>query len=127
MSVYKGVHLEDNVFCGPSCVFTNILTPRAHINRSDEFLSTFVKTGATIGANATIICGNTLGMYCMVAAGAVVTKDVKNFALVSGVPAKQIGWVSRAGERLGDDLICPKTQECYHEINGELSLQSEKI
>lgn len=123
VALYKGVTLEDDVFCGPSCVFTNVLTPRAHIERKDEFAETLVKRGATIGANATIVCGNTLGAYCMVAAGAVVTRDVPDFALVAGCPARQIGWVSRAGDRLSDDLICPRTQERYVEEAGTLRLQ----
>lgn len=115
VALYKGVVLEDDVFCGPSCVFTNVLTPRAHVERKDEFAPTLVKRGATIGANATIVCGNTLGAYCMIAAGAVVTKDVPDFALMAGVPARRIGWVSRSGERLGADLLCPRTGERYQE------------
>ncbi|MDG3042447.1 acyltransferase [Roseicyclus marinus] len=125
VALYKGVTLEDDVFCGPSCVFTNVLTPRAHVQRKDEFGETLVKRGATIGANATIVCGNTLGAYCMIAAGAVVTKDVPDHALMAGVPAKRIGWVSRTGERLGDDLTCPRTGERYAEENGTLMLISE--
>lgn len=115
VALYKGVTLEDNVFCGPSCVFTNVLTPRANVERKDEFGETLVKTGATIGANATIVCGHTLGAYCMIAAGAVVTKNVPDYALMAGVPAKRIGWVSREGERLGADLTCPRTGERYVE------------
>lgn len=118
VALYKGVTLEDDVFCGPSCVFTNVLTPRAHVQRKDEFGETLVKRGATIGANATIVCGNTLGAYCMIAAGAVVTKDVPDYALMAGIPAKRIGWVSRAGDRLDQTLICPRTGERYAE-NGE--------
>lgn len=120
VALYKGVTLERNVFCGPSCVFTNVLTPRAHIERKDEFGETLVKEGATIGANATIVCGNTLGAYCMIAAGAVITKDVPDYALMAGVPAKRIGWVSRAGDVLGDDLVCPRTGEQYRENAGTL-------
>ncbi len=115
VSLYKGVELADGVFCGPSCVFTNVLTPRAEIERKDEFAPTPVGRGATIGANATIVCGNQIGDYAMVAAGAVVTKDVPDFALVAGVPAARIGWVSRSGDRLGDDLTCPRTGELYEE------------
>lgn len=113
VALYKGVELADGVFCGPSCVFTNVLTPRAEVERKDEFRVTRVGRGATIGANATIVCGHDLGEYAMVAAGAVVTRDVPDYALVAGVPARRIGWVSREGERLGDDLICPRTGEAY--------------
>lgn len=116
VSIYKGVTLEDGVFCGPSCVFTNVNTPRAEIERKDEFLPTRVGRGATIGANATIVCGTTLGEYCFIAAGAVVTKDVPPFALMAGVPARRIGWVSHAGERLGPDLTCPRTGQVYKEV-----------
>lgn len=120
VALYRGIILEDNVFCGPSCVFTNVLTPRAHIERKNEFSQTLVKSGATIGANATIICGNTLGAYCMIAAGAVVTKDVSDYALMAGVPARRIGWVSQCGEVLGPDLVCPRTGEVYKEVDGQL-------
>src|SRR3546814_11754454 len=92
---YKGVDVADGVFCGPSCVFTNVLTPRAEVERKDEFARTPVGRGATIGANATIVCGHSIGEYAMVAAGAVVTHDVPDYALVAGVPARRIGWVSR--------------------------------
>ena len=125
VALYKGVTLEQDVFCGPSCVFTNVLTPRAHIERKDEFSKTMVKRGATIGANATIVCGNTLGQYCMVAAGAVVTHDVPDFALVAGIPCRRIGWVSRSGDRLSDDLICPRTGERYVEVDGVLNLEKQ--
>lgn len=123
VALYRGVTLEEDVFCGPSCVFTNVLTPRAHVERKNEFRKTLVKHGATIGANATVVCGNTIGAFAMVAAGAVVTKDVKDYALVAGIPAKQIGWVSRAGERLSADLICPLTKEAYAEVGGHLKLK----
>jgi UDP-2-acetamido-3-amino-2,3-dideoxy-glucuronate N-acetyltransferase len=106
VSVYKGVTLEDDVFCGPSSVFTNIYNPRAAIRKMDKVLPTLVKHGATIGANATIICGTTLGRYCFVGAGAVVTRDVPDYALVVGNPSKQIGWVCVCGERLPDNLTC---------------------
>jgi len=122
VALYRGVRLEEDVFCGPSCVFTNVLTPRAHIERKDEFVETPVGRGATIGANATVICGNRLGAYCMVAAGAVVTRDVPGYALVAGIPARQIGWVSKSGERLGDDLVCPRTGERYEVSDGRLRL-----
>ncbi|MGN6515434.1 MAG: acyltransferase [Rhizomicrobium sp.] len=120
VSVYTGVTLEDDVFCGPSMVFTNVLTPRAHIERKDEFLPTHVGRGATIGANAVIVCGNKIGKFAMVGAGAVVTKDVPDFALVVGNPAKKIGWVSESGDRLGPDLVCPRTKERYREVAGKL-------
>jgi len=115
VSIYPGVTLEDGVFCGPSCVFTNVLNPRAEVERKNEFLPTLVKRGATIGANATIVCGSTLGEYCFIAAGAVVTKDVPPFALMAGVPARQIGWVSHSGERLTKDLVCPREGRRYRE------------
>jgi UDP-2-acetamido-3-amino-2,3-dideoxy-glucuronate N-acetyltransferase len=120
VSLYKGVHLADDVFCGPSCVFTNVLNPRANVERKDEFRVTNVGTGATIGANATIVCGHDIGAYAMIGAGAVVTKHVKPHALMVGVPAKQMGWVSHEGEILGDDLKCPRTQRQYEVIDGEL-------
>lgn len=115
VSVYRGVTLEDDVFCGPSAVFTNVLTPRAFIDRRDEFLPTRVSRGATIGANATVICGVTIHRYAMIGAGSVTTRDVPGYALVVGIPSRQIGWVSRAGERLGEDLVCPRTGERYRE------------
>ncbi|MDP6953215.1 MAG: acyltransferase [Alphaproteobacteria bacterium] len=120
VSVYAGVTLEDDVFCGPSCVFTNVLTPRAFVERKDEFLPTLVRRGATIGANATIVCGVTVGAYAMVGAGAVVTHDVPDHALVVGNPAQPLGWVSRSGERLGTDLVCPRTGERYCETDSGL-------
>lgn len=113
VSIYNGVELEDDVFCGPSCVFTNVRTPRAHVSRKHEFSATLVKRGATIGANATIVCGNTLGEYCMIGSGATVTKDVPPHALWVGSPARPLGWVSRRGLRLGDDLVCPESGERY--------------
>ncbi len=127
VSLYKGVTLEDGVFCGPSCVFTNVLTPRGFVERKTEFGETIVRRGATIGANATIVCGGPngrteLGEYCFIAAGAVVTKDVPAYALMAGVAAKRIGWVSRAGEVLGDDLVCPRVGERYAEDNGRLKV-----
>lgn len=123
VALYKGVELEDGVFCGPSCVFTNVLTPRAEVERKDEFGATLVGRGATIGANATIVCGNRIGAFAMVAAGAVVTRDVPDFALVAGVPARRIGWVSRSGDRLKENLVCPRTGEQYFEDNGTLRLK----
>jgi UDP-2-acetamido-3-amino-2,3-dideoxy-glucuronate N-acetyltransferase len=120
VSVYEGVTLEDGVFCGPSMVFTNVRTPRAGWDRRSEFEKTLVKTGASIGANATIVCGVVLGEYSLVAAGAVVTRDVPAHALMVGAPARQIGWVSHAGERLGEDLICQRTGDRYTIIDGKL-------
>ncbi|HEV2369484.1 MAG TPA: DapH/DapD/GlmU-related protein, partial [Acidimicrobiales bacterium] len=113
VSLFEGVSLGRGVFCGPSCVFTNVLNPRAEVSRRDEFLPTVVEDGATIGANATVVCGNRLGAYCMVGAGAVVTKDVPPHALVVGIPARQVGWVSHDGERLGEDLVCPRSGRRY--------------
>lgn len=107
VSIYEGVTLEDGVFCGPSCVFTNVDNPRAEVERKDEFRPTLVRRGATIGANATIVCGYEIGAYAFIAAGAVVTRDVPAHALAAGVPARRIGWMSRAGGRLGEDLVCP--------------------
>lgn len=124
VSLYQGVTLEDDVFCGPSCVFTNVLTPRAFVERKDEFAPTLVKKGATIGANATIVCGVTIGNYAMVGAGAVVTKDVSAHQLVIGNAARPAGWVSRTGEHLGDDLICPRTGERYRETASGLEIVS---
>lgn len=103
VSIYKGVTLEDYVFCGPSCVFTNVYNPRAFIERKHEFKKTFVRIGATIGANATIICGVTIGRYAMIGAGAVVNRDVADYALVVGAPARQIGWVCKCGTSLKFD------------------------
>lgn len=111
VSVYENVTLEDGVFCGPSCVFTNVINPRAEIERKDELLPTVVGRGASIGANATIVCGNDIGAYAFVAAGAVVAGEVPAHALVVGVPGRVVGWVSRAGHRLDDDLVCPVTGE----------------
>ena len=125
VALYKGVTLERDVFCGPSCVFTNVLTPRAHIERKAEFGETLVKQGATIGANATIVCGNTLGAFCMIAAGAVVTSSVPDYALMAGVPARRIGWVGRAGDRLGVDLVCPRTGEIYIEIDKDTLIRKD--
>ena len=126
VSIYKGVTLEDEVFCGPSMVFTNVLTPRAHIERKDEFLPTLVKKGATLCANATVVCGHTIGSYAMVGAGAVVTRDVPDHALVVGNPARVIGWVSAAGERLGLDLVCPLTGEQYRKTETGLTVKASR-
>ena len=123
VSLYKGVILEDGVFCGPSMVFTNVATPRSEVNRQNEYSQTLVRKGVTIGANATIVCGHELGEYSFIAAGAVVTKNVIPHAVMAGVPAKQIGWVAHSGEMLKDDLICPRTGVTYQETNGRLILK----
>lgn len=125
VSVYEGVELEDYVFCGPSMVFTNDTTPRAKYPKGcTGYKRTILKEGATIGANATVVCGHTIGRWSMIAAGAVVTRDVPDFALVAGVPARQIGWVCECGDRLNDELECnrcKRTFEYAHE-GGEQSL-----
>jgi len=121
VSLYKGVTLEDGVFCGPSCVFTNVTTPRSEVNRQSEYAKTMVRQGVTIGANATIVCGHELGEYCFIAAGAVVTKNVKPHAIMAGVPAKQIGWVAHSGEILRDDMVCPRTGDKYNVVDGQLA------
>ncbi len=120
VSLYDGVILEDDVFCGPSSVFTNVRTPRSGVPRKDEYALTIVRRGATIGANATIVCGVEIGAYSFVAAGAVVTADVPPHRLVVGVPARAVGWVSHAGEILGEDLVCRRTARVYRIENGEL-------
>jgi UDP-2-acetamido-3-amino-2,3-dideoxy-glucuronate N-acetyltransferase len=117
VSIYEGVILEDEVFCGPSCVFTNVVNPRAHVSRKSEFKPTRVRRGATIGANATIVCGHELRAYCFIAAGAVVTADVPEFALMAGVPARRIGWMSKSGERLPESLICPRDGTRYRQTS----------
>ena len=117
VSVYEGVTLEEGVFCGPSCVFTNVNNPRSEIVRKDEYRKTIVKRGASIGANATIICGHDLGEYCFIAAGAVVTREVPAYALMAGTPAKRIGWISKAGGRLAGDFICPIDGTAYRQIS----------
>ena len=119
VSVYDAVTLEDDVFCGPSMVFTNVYNPRSAVTRKDEYRRTLVKRGATIGANATIVCGTTIGEYAFIAAGAVINRDVKPYALMAGVPARQIGWMSQHGERLALPLsgssqaLCPATHLRY--------------
>lgn len=133
VSIYKGVILEDEVFCAPSCVFTNVYTPRAFIERKDEFRTTLVKKGATIGANATIICGSTIGKYALIGAGAVVTKDILDHALVVGVPARQIGWVCKCGVPLSrglraeDELVCKNCASRYVLQLDQLAILEEKI
>lgn len=124
VSIYEGVELEDYVFCGPSMVFTNDPTPRAKYPKgSAGYKKTLLKEGSTIGANATVVCGHTIGKWAMVAAGAVVTKDVPDYALVAGVPAKKIGWVCECGERLSDDLCCSSCGRAYEEKELKLHLK----
>jgi UDP-2-acetamido-3-amino-2,3-dideoxy-glucuronate N-acetyltransferase len=113
VSVYPGVTLEDYVFCGPSMVFTNVFNPRAQIPRMHELRPTLVKTGATLGANATIVCGHTIGRYAFVGAGAVITKDIPDYALVVGNPARQIGWMCQCGIKLNPQLICATCGKRY--------------
>ena len=121
VSVYEGVELEDDVFCGPSMVFTNVINPRSHVPRKDEYRRTLVKRGASIGANATIVCGATLGEYCFVGAGAVVAKDVPAYALVVGVPARLAGWVCRCGVKLDEGaLVCRECGARYERTGEEL-------
>ena len=127
VSVYDNVTLEKGVFCGPSMVFTNVYNPRSLIERKDEYRDTLVKRGATLGANCTIVCGVTIGAYAFVGAGAVVQRDIPDFALMVGVPARQIGWMSAYGERLNLPLTgdgkaaCPNTGDCYILQNGILT------
>ncbi len=122
VSVYEGVELEDYVFCGPSMVFTNDLTPRAKYPKGPAgYKKTLVKTGASIGANATVVCGHTIGSWAMIASGAVVTKDVLNHALMAGVPAKQIGWVCECGKVLDHSLCCPDCGRHYRESENGLT------
>ena len=131
VSIYDDVTLEDDVFCGPSMVFTNVNNPRAAVERKDEYRPTLVRRGATLGANCTIVCGTTVGAYAFVAAGAVVTRDVPDHALVAGVPARPIGWMSVAGEKLdlpleGDGRgTCPRTGEHYEARDGVVSRVAE--
>jgi len=131
VSVYDAVTLEDDVFCGPSMVFTNVYNPRSAVTRKNEYRRTLVRRGATLGANCTIVCGHTVGRHAFVGAGAVVNRDVPDFALMVGVPARQIGWVSRHGERLalplsGDaEAACPATGERYRLVGGMCRLAEE--
>lgn len=119
VSIYEGVEIEDNVFCGPSCVFTNVTTPRAHFPVHGVYAKTKICEGASLGANSTVVCGHTVGKSALVAAGAVVTKDVKPYALMAGVPAKQIGWVCECGKRLDATLQCTCGRK-YREMDGQL-------
>lgn len=126
VSVYDNVTLEDDVFCGPSAVFTNVYNPRSHVPRKSEYRNTLIKRGVTLGANCTIVCGVTIGEYAFIGAGAVVNKDVPPYALMVGVPARQVGWISRHGERLdlpvsgSGQARCPATGERYALENGEI-------
>lgn len=123
VSIYEGVELEDDVFCGPSCVFTNVLNPRSHISRKSEYRRTLVRRGSTIGANATIVCGITLGQYAFIGAGAVVTSDVPDFGLMVGVPARRVGWMCQCGIRLEIRSGVGECAECgyeYRENSGKL-------
>jgi len=124
VSVYKGVTLEDGVFCGPSVGFTNVYNPRAEIRKMDQVRPTLVKKGATIGSSATIICGNTIGQYAFIGAGAVITKDVLDYALIVGNPGKQIGWACECGEKLADNLTCTVCGKKYKKIEDGLILNS---
>ena len=132
VSVYDNVHLEEGVFCGPSMVFTNVYNPRSLIERKDEYSDTLVKRGATLGANCTIVCGVTIGEHAFVGAGAVVNKDMPDYAMVVGVPGKQIGWMSEYGEKLdlpvigSAEALCPNTQEKYVLNNGVVT-KSKKV
>jgi UDP-2-acetamido-3-amino-2,3-dideoxy-glucuronate N-acetyltransferase len=125
VSIYTGVICDDDVFLGPSMVFTNVINPRSEIIRRDDYETTVVEKGASIGANSTIICGNIIGRYAFVGAGAVVTKDVKPYALVVGNPARQTGWMSECGHKLVFDkkgyAVCPESEERYHLENGNVS------
>jgi UDP-2-acetamido-3-amino-2,3-dideoxy-glucuronate N-acetyltransferase len=131
VSIYDGVHLEDDVFCGPSMVFTNVYNPRSGVSRKTEYRPTVVKRGATLGANCTIVCGVTVGAYAFVAAGAVINRDVKPYALMAGVPARQIGWMSQHGERLDlpmsgeGSAICPGTGLQYILQSGAVQCLSQ--
>ena len=126
VSIYDDVICEDDVFLGPSCVLTNVVNPRAFVERKTEYRQTRIRRGASVGANATIVCGVTLGEYCFVGAGAVVTRDVPAYALVYGTPARRRGWVSRTGQVLGPDLVCPETGESYRQNGETLTLMKEQ-
>ena len=112
VSIYTGVILEDDVFCGPSMVFTNVVNPRSHVSRKDEYRETLVRKGASLGANSTIVCGHTIGAYAFVGAGAVVTKDVPDYALVVGNPARIVGWMCRCGVKLAGGAALPSSATC---------------
>jgi UDP-2-acetamido-3-amino-2,3-dideoxy-glucuronate N-acetyltransferase len=126
VSIYDAITLEDDVFCGPSMVFTNVYNPRSAVNRKDEYRRTLVMRGATLGANCSIVCGTTIGKYAFIGAGAVVNRDVKPYALMVGVPARQVGWISEYGERLAlpvdgkGSAVCPHTGRTYRLVAGNL-------
>ncbi|MCD4744339.1 MAG: N-acetyltransferase [Desulfobacteraceae bacterium] len=128
VSVFDNVTLEDDVFCGPSMVFTNVFNPRSAISRKDEYRDTLVKKGATLGANCTIVCGNTIGEYAFIGAGSVITGNVKPFALIAGIPGRQVGWMSRFGEKLDlplkgtAQIECPNTKELYQLKDGQVQI-----
>jgi UDP-2-acetamido-3-amino-2,3-dideoxy-glucuronate N-acetyltransferase len=130
VSIYEGVIIEDDVFCGPSMVFTNVYNPRSALVRKHEYRTTIVRRGATLGANCTIVCGTVIGEYAFIAAGAVINRSVMSYALMAGVPARQVGWMSRFGERLDLPLIgnatavCPHTGDTYQLINDECLCQA---
>jgi len=130
VSIYTGVICENDVFLGPSMVFTNVVNPRSAVSRKHEYKQTLVKVGASIGANSTIVCGNTIGKYAFIGAGAVVTKDVADFALVVGNPARQIGWMSKRGQRLHFDeqgkATCPESEDTYLLTNGIVTEANEQ-
>jgi len=129
VSVYEDVEIQDDVFCGPSMVFTNVINPRSFISRKEEFKKTLVKKGASIGANATVVCGVTIGEYAFVGAGAVVNRSVPDYALVAGVPAKQIGWICECGVKLSqvsDSLNCPDCKKQYQLIGQQLKRKHEQ-
>lgn len=125
VSIYSGVICDDDVFLGPSMVFTNVINPRSAVNRKDSYIETIVEKGATVGANSTIVCGNIIGRFAFIGAGAVVTKDVRPYALVLGNPARQTGWMSEYGHKLVFDnkgyAVCPESEERYHLENGNVS------
>lgn len=130
ISIYTGVECEDDTFLGPNCVFTNVLNPRSFVSRKNEFKKTIVHKGASIGANATIVCGNEIGRYAMVGAGAVVTKDVENYALVVGNPAKKIGYVCECGDRIypnGNSIyVCSRCKKKYKYNKGIIEIKSRR-
>jgi UDP-2-acetamido-3-amino-2,3-dideoxy-glucuronate N-acetyltransferase len=133
VSIYNGVELEDDVFCGPSMVFTNVINPRSHVSRKHEYKKTLLKKGATVGANATVVCGHTLGRYCFIGAGAVITKDIPDYAMVVGNPGQIKGWMCHCGVKLipGDKLVENSHHKCrdcgteYRVSNGKLEIASQ--